>query len=180
MATCTQCGQDAGFMASVCDACLARERAQLRAQAEHQVLAAKAAAAVGDRAAERRLEPGFQAQAAAVTLTTASTLAGFRIVETVEVVTAECVMGMSVFGDFSAAVADIFGGRSESTQQVLRDARRTCLRQLKEEAAAAGGNAVIALRLDYSAMGANNSMLFLVASGTAVRVVPGGPDGAGE
>ena len=68
-------------------------------------------------------------------------------------------------------MTDFFGGRSESTQGVLRDARRTCLNELRKEAFSVGANAVIAVDLDYSEFsGKGKSMLFLVASGTAVTV----------
>jgi uncharacterized protein YbjQ (UPF0145 family) len=80
---------------------------------------------------------------------------------------------MNLFRDFLAGLTDAFGGRSESTQKVLRDARRECLRELREEALRHGANAVIAVDLDYSEFsGQGKSMLFLVASGTAVLVEP--------
>jgi len=68
-------------------------------------------------------------------------------------------------------VRDIFGGRSKASQQVLRDARRTCLTELRREALIVGANAIIAVDLDYSEIsGDGKSMLFMVASGTACRV----------
>lgn len=83
----------------------------------------------------------------------------------------ECVFGINLFRDFFAGLADFFGGRSEATQKVLRDARKTCLYDLKKGAYRVGANAVIAVKLDYSEFfGKGKSMLFLVASGTAVKV----------
>lgn len=106
-----------------------------------------------------------------VILTTANGLDGFRVSRTIDIVTAECVFGMNVLRDFFAAMTDFFGGRSEATQNVLRDARTTCLRELRREALLVGANAVIAVDLDYSEFsGQGKSMLFLVASGTAVVV----------
>lgn len=106
-----------------------------------------------------------------VMLTTAPWLEGYQITETLEVVTAECVFGMNVLRDFFASVTDFVGGRSESTQTILRDARKVCLTELKREANRVGANAVIAVDLDYSEFtGQGKSMLFLVASGTAVKV----------
>jgi uncharacterized protein YbjQ (UPF0145 family) len=108
---------------------------------------------------------------AAVLLTTASSLEGYRITRTIDVVSAECAFGINVLRDLFAAVSDFFGGRSESTQKVLRDARITCLRELRREAVAVGANAVIGVRLDYSEFtGHGKSMLFLVATATAVDV----------
>jgi uncharacterized protein YbjQ (UPF0145 family) len=109
----------------------------------------------------------------AVLVTTTPELPGFRVVRALDIVTAESVFGMNVFRDLLAQMSDFFGGRSEATQRVLRDARTTCLRELRKEAVRLGGNAVIGVDLDYSDFsGQGNSMLFLVASGTAVIVEP--------
>lgn len=106
-----------------------------------------------------------------VILTTASAIEGYSVIKTIDIITSECAFGMNVFRDFFAAWTDFFGGRSAATQKVLRDARIACLTQLREEAVSRGANAVIAVDLDYSEFsGKGKSMLFLVASGTAVKV----------
>lgn len=111
------------------------------------------------------------ARARDMIITTAPSIEGYRVVETIEIVTAECAYGMNIFKDIFAVVRDLVGGRSKAIQNTLRDARRECLTALKFEALDAGANAVIAVDLDYSEFSATgNSMLFLVASGTAVRV----------
>ena len=125
---------------------------------------------------ELRAEVGVPGPVPPVVLTTAPSLEGYRVTETFDIVTAECVFGMSVFRDLFAGLTDVFGGRSASSQRVLRDARVACLSELRREADALGANAVIAVRLDYSEFsGGGKSMLFLVASGTAVRVEAVGP-----
>ena len=54
---------------------------------------------------------------------------------------------------------------------MLRDARKTCLTELRREALMIKANAVIGVDLDYSEIsGKGKSMLFLVATGTAVRI----------
>jgi uncharacterized protein YbjQ (UPF0145 family) len=69
-------------------------------------------------------------------------------------------------------MSDFFGGRSGTTQNKLREARQYCLSELRAEAQSLGANAVIAVSLSYSEFsGQGKSMLFLVASGTAVVVV---------
>ncbi len=94
-----------------------------------------------------------------------------RVTQRLEVITAECVFGMNLFKDFFASITDILGGRSSSFQKVLRDARRTCLTELRREALIAGANAIVGVDLDYSEIsGDGKNMLFLVASGTAVIV----------
>ncbi len=106
-----------------------------------------------------------------ILMTTAPSIDGYVVEQTLEIVASECAFGMNLFRDFFAGMTDIFGGRSLSTQKVLRDARRACLRELRGEAESIGANAVIGVSLSYSEFsGQGKSMLFLAASGTAVIV----------
>jgi uncharacterized protein YbjQ (UPF0145 family) len=108
-----------------------------------------------------------------VIVTTAHALEGYRVVETLDVISAECVLGVSVFGDIFTAITDLTGGRSGTAQNKLREARKACLCELRSEAVTLGANAVIAVALNYGEIsGGGKSMLFLVASGTAVKVEP--------
>ena len=103
-------------------------------------------------------------------ITTGFSFVNHSIEDELGVVTAECVFGMNVFRDFFSGVRDIVGGRSKASQKVLRDARNTCLDELKNEALELGADGVIGVDLDYSEIsGGGKSMLFLVASGTAVK-----------
>ncbi|MDR5902624.1 MULTISPECIES: YbjQ family protein [Halomonas] len=109
-----------------------------------------------------------------VILTTSSHLEGYRVTEHIDIVSAECVFGMNVLKDMFAGFRDFFGGRNKSSQNALRDARKTCLDELRKEAESVGANAVIGIDLDYSEIsGGGKSMLFLVATGTAVKVARG-------
>lgn len=108
-----------------------------------------------------------------VVLTTAPTLEGFKVSKTVDIITAECAFGMNLFADFFTSMTDVFGGKSATIQNTLREARKACLFELRKEAHSLGANAVIAVDLDYSEFsGKGKSMLFVVASGTAVKVEP--------
>ena len=61
-------------------------------------------------------------------------------------------------------------GRSGSYEEVLRKAKDTALREMGEEAARLGANAVIGIDLDYETVGASGSMLMVTCSGTAVSM----------
>ena len=102
-----------------------------------------------------------------VILTTAYVVSNREIDHEIEVITSECVYGMNVFRDFFAGARNFFGGRSKASQKVLNDLRETCLYELKALAYDKGADAVIAIDLDYSEF--SGGMLFLVASGTAVK-----------
>ncbi|HEY9163942.1 MAG TPA: YbjQ family protein [Magnetovibrio sp.] len=104
-------------------------------------------------------------------LTTEFSMPEYRVTQRLEIITAECVFGMNMFRDMFASIRDIVGGRSSASQKVLRDARRTCLTELRREALIAGADAVIGVDLDYSEIsGDGKSMLMVVASGTAVKI----------
>ncbi|MDA0902425.1 MAG: YbjQ family protein [Proteobacteria bacterium] len=102
--------------------------------------------------------------------TTAFSFAENEIQTELKVISAECVFGMNIFRDFFAGLTDFFGGRSEASQKILRDARETCLYELKREAYELGADGIIGIDLDYQEIsGKGKGMLFLVASGTAVK-----------
>jgi|26BtaG_2_1085354.scaffolds.fasta_scaffold06069_4 uncharacterized protein YbjQ (UPF0145 family)/DNA-directed RNA polymerase subunit RPC12/RpoP len=102
---------------------------------------------------------------------TTETCTNLEIKERIDVITAECVFGMNIFKDIFASARDILGGRSKVVQNTMRDARKTVLKELRREAAEVGADAVVGIDLDYSEISGNGSkMLFLVASGTAVRI----------
>ena len=125
-----------------------------------------------DEELEARLDHLHKVQV--VKLTTAFTFNNHEIEDEVGIVTAECVFGMNIFRDFFAGMTDFFGGRSEASQKILRDARNSCLNELKLEAYELGADGVIGIDLDYSEIsGKGKGMLFLVASGTAVTFKKG-------
>ena len=101
-------------------------------------------------------------------LTTTNTVEGKRVVHYYGVVSGETIIGANIFRDFFASIRDIVGGRSSSYEQVLREVKATALKELQDEAAALGANAVIGIDLDYETVGGNGSMLMVTASGTAV------------
>ncbi len=116
------------------------------------------------------IDPTTGGLPAKIMLTT-ETAPDIEIDERLEIVTAEVVFGMNLFKDIASALRDTFGGRTETMETAFRNARKTALAELTREAVSIGANAVIAIDLDYSEIsGGGRSMLFLVASGTAVRL----------
>lgn len=104
-------------------------------------------------------------------VTTGTTFSDMEIAYEIDVVTSECAYGMNIFKDFASSVTDFIGGRSMATQKVLSDAGRHCMQGLRNSAKDIGGDAIIGVDLDYSELsGGGKSMLFLVASGTAVKL----------
>ena len=80
------------------------------------------------------------------------------------------VSGANVFRDFLAGIRDFVGGRSGAYEEVLRQAKDTAIREMEEQAARLGANAVIGVDLDYETVGGSGSMLMVTATGTAVTI----------
>tara|TARA_B100000963_G_C22392191_1_gene565001 strand:- start:12 stop:329 length:318 start_codon:yes stop_codon:yes gene_type:complete len=90
--------------------------------------------------------------------------------EYLEIVTGETIIGANIFKDFFASIRDIVGGRSKSYENVLREAKDTALREMKENAQKINADAIIGVDLDYETIGNRGGMLMVTASGTAVKL----------
>ncbi len=102
--------------------------------------------------------------------TTTTTIEGKRIVEYRGIVFGEVISGVDFVRDLAASFSNFFGGRSNSYEQELAQARENALCEMEERAASLGANAVIGVDIDYEVLGADNGMLMVTASGTAVVI----------
>lgn len=102
--------------------------------------------------------------------TTTPTIEGKNIEQYYGVISAEVIIGANIFKDILGGLRDFFGGRSGTYEKVLDEAKQNALSELVQKAQVLGANAVVGIDLDFETVGANGSMLMVVASGTAVRV----------
>ena len=103
-------------------------------------------------------------------VTTTNNIEGKKVSRYIGIVSGEAIIGANIVKDFFAGIRDIVGGRSGSYEEGLREAKEIALREMEEQAARLGANAVLAVDLDYETMGSNGSMLMVSASGTAVVI----------
>jgi uncharacterized protein YbjQ (UPF0145 family) len=105
-------------------------------------------------------------------ITTTNTLENMKISRYLGLVSGEAILGANVFKDFFASIRDIVGGRSAAYEQELQKAKDIAISEMIQEAEALGGNAIIAVDLDYETIGIGQggNMLMVSASGTAVVV----------
>ena len=103
-------------------------------------------------------------------ITTTPTVEGKKIIEYKGIIFGEVISGVNVIKDFAAGLSNFFGGRSATYEEELMRAREGALREMEQRAAARGANAVVGVDVDYEILGANNGMLMVTASGTAVVV----------
>ncbi|MGM9704591.1 MAG: heavy metal-binding domain-containing protein [Prevotella sp.] len=101
-------------------------------------------------------------------LSTTPTIEGHTILEYKGVVTGETIIGANAIKDFMAGMRDFFGGRSNTYEKVLREAKDTSLKEMAERAEMLGANAVVGIDIDYETVGQSGSMLMVTCSGTAV------------
>ena len=106
-----------------------------------------------------------------ILVSTTPFIAGHEILEVLDIVTAERVSGINIVADVMMSFRDIFGGNSGVAQSSLKKMRQECMQLLRYEAALIGADGVVGVDFDYSEFsGKGSAMLFLVASGTAVKL----------
>ena len=103
-------------------------------------------------------------------VTTTPSVEGKTILEYKGIVFGEVISGVNVIRDFAAGLSNFFGGRSGAYEEELANARETALQELEERAQERGANAVVGVDIDYEILGADNGMLMVTVSGTAVVV----------
>lgn len=102
-------------------------------------------------------------------VTTTQSIEGKKIVEYKGIVFGEVISGVNMVKDMMAGLTNIFGGRSNTYETELISARQNALKEMEERAFQLGANAVVGVDIDYEVLGADNGMLMVTASGTAVR-----------
>ena len=103
-------------------------------------------------------------------VTTTPTVEGSRIVAYKGIVFGEVINGIDFIKDFAAGLTNFFGGRSNSYEGELIQAREDAIKEMKMRAREIGANAIVGIDIDYEVLGQANNMLMVTASGTAVVI----------
>ncbi|MDM5152689.1 heavy metal-binding domain-containing protein [Bacillus sp. DX1.1] len=101
-------------------------------------------------------------------VTTTNTIQGKEIIEYVDIVNGEAIMGANIVRDIFASVRDVVGGRSGAYESKLKEARDIAMEEMKVLAKQKGANAIVGIDVDYEVV--RDGMLMVAVSGTAVRV----------
>jgi len=101
-------------------------------------------------------------------ITTTNSIEGKRIVDYKGIVSGEVIVGINVLKDMFASVRNLIGGRSKGYEEELIKARDNAMRELEERAERLGANAIVGVDIDYEVLGADNGMMMVIATGTAV------------
>lgn len=103
-------------------------------------------------------------------ITTTVTIEGKPILEYKGIVFGEVITGVNFVKDIAASFTDFLGGRSNSYESELLEARNHAMKEPEERALALGANAIVGVDVDYEVLGSSGSMLMVSVSGTAVIV----------
>ncbi|MDD7009656.1 MAG: heavy metal-binding domain-containing protein, partial [Candidatus Cryptobacteroides sp.] len=103
-------------------------------------------------------------------LTTTPAIEGHTIREYKGVVFGEVITRVNFQKDFSATNSNIVGGRSRSYENELVESRQKAMDENAHSARSMGTNAIVGIDIDYEVLGADNGMLMVTASGTAVII----------
>ncbi|MPN45792.1 hypothetical protein SDC9_193364 [bioreactor metagenome] len=80
----------------------------------------------------------------------------------------EVIAGVNIVKDFVAGLSNVFGGRSTTYEEELIQARTSAMREMEQRALRLNANAIVGVDVDYEVLGADNGMLMVIVSGTAV------------
>ncbi len=105
-------------------------------------------------------------------VTTTPTVEGHPVTQYLRVVCGETIAGVNAFKDMAAGFRNLVGGRSETYERELLQARETALAEMVQRAQELGAEGVVGVDIDYETLGSDNGMLMVTASGTAVRFTP--------
>lgn len=103
-------------------------------------------------------------------ISTTSQLEGRPIAEYLGVVSSESVQGINFVRDFFARFRDVFGGRSQTLESALREAREQATEALKARARQLQADAVVGVDFEISMPSVKGGMVVVFATGTAVRL----------
>lgn len=103
-------------------------------------------------------------------VTTTPSIEGKKITAYKGIVFGEVISGVDFIKDFAAGLTNFFGGRSNSYEGELIQARENAISEMTKRAANMGANAVVGVDVDYEVLGQGNNMLMVTVSGTAVVV----------
>lgn len=101
-------------------------------------------------------------------ITTTPNIEGRPVKEYLGIVNGEVIAGVNFVKDFVAGISNFLGGRVDSYEDEIIEARLEALDEMKKYADSLGADAVIGVDIDYEVL--NGNMLMVSASGTAVKL----------
>lgn len=103
-------------------------------------------------------------------VTTTTSIEGYEISAYEGIVFGEVISGINLFKDMGAGLRNMFGGRSQGYENELLEARSKALEEMEVRAVELGADAIVGVKMDYETLGADNGLIMVTCSGTAVKI----------
>lgn len=103
-------------------------------------------------------------------ITTTGNVEGRTIISYEGIVFGEVISGINFIKDLGAGMRNFFGGRSQGYEDEILSARDQALAEMEDRADDLGADAIIGVKMDYETLGADNGMIMVTCSGTAVKL----------
>ncbi|AZC19047.1 MULTISPECIES: YbjQ family protein [Pseudomonas] len=103
-------------------------------------------------------------------VTTTAQIEGREIAAYLDIVSSESVQGINVVRDLFAGMRDFFGGRSQTLERALREARVQATDEIKDRARRLDADAVVGVDFEISMPSGRGGMVVVFATGTAVKL----------
>lgn len=84
--------------------------------------------------------------------------------------TAQTVIGTGLFSEIASSWTDLFGMQSSAYNKKISTSEELCKEQLRGKAMQMGGNAIIAVDIDYAEMGGEKGMIMVCMAGTVIKL----------
>jgi uncharacterized protein YbjQ (UPF0145 family) len=89
---------------------------------------------------------------------------------TLGMATAQTTTGTGVLTELTSSISDLFGGQSNRHNSKIKYGEFLCCEQLRAQAIAMEGNAIIGTDIDYAEVGGDKGMLMVCMSGTVIQL----------
>jgi uncharacterized protein YbjQ (UPF0145 family) len=104
-----------------------------------------------------------------VLVTTTDSLQGWEIVNYLQPIYSNLIVGANFFSDFGASFTDIFGGRATRYEKNIQMLNEKAVDILKSKALALGANCILGMKVDVDEVSGKNMQMFMITAwGTAV------------
>ncbi|KAF4666311.1 hypothetical protein FOL47_004145 [Perkinsus chesapeaki] len=101
-------------------------------------------------------------------MSTSSTVAGYKIVKTIGLVSGSTVRTRDAVKDIRSGLQSLFGGELDQYTSLMHESRQEAIDRMKEATLGKGGNAIVGVRFNSSNIAANACEVMVY--GTAVSV----------
>jgi uncharacterized protein YbjQ (UPF0145 family) len=117
---------------------------------------------------QHEIENRFSELQESILLTTGYDFQGYKIVDYINIISSEYVIGTGILSEFTSSVTDTFGMKSSSFSNKISEAKQNVLDDMKKKTIIQNGNAIIGINFQIATF--SNNMIAIMGTGTCVKI----------